>query len=185
MTISKIRVTCQKCEHVFDAEVVTDCPVSVGVASMQAIRCPECGSDKVGLGGNYNDAPPLTAPLLDRARWWKQRGERGTSSNTIFNAFGADELPLGRHDIPHDPADFRRCKRLLDLIPEWRSQLHRVVVQFPYWKPFVDRWDEMEALYNEERPKGEAPKLYALMQELAKQAEDIRRSSQIQQKKGR
>lgn len=174
MNIDKMRCTCKKCSHVFDAEIVVNCPISVAAASMEAVRCPKCHSSDCGLGGNYGDAPPPTAPRLDRARWWNTRGERGTSSNTIFWAFDGGMLQSHGHDIPYDPADYRRCRLLLDLFPEWRATMHVVSDRLPYWKPFVDAWDQMDALYDEEYPKGTAPKLYALMQGLVKQSKAIK-----------
>lgn len=173
MKISTLRVTCKKCGLVFDAEVVVEAPVAVAVASMEAITCP-CGYRDIGIGGNYVDAPAVTAPIEQRVMWWKNRGERGTSSNTIFNAFGGDILPGGRHDIPYDPGDFRRCWQLLVLIPEWRADLARVARVYPYWKPFTDRWGDMEASYNLERGTGSCPRLYALMKVAEKEARQIR-----------
>lgn len=43
MRVDKMRLTC-KCEHVFDAEIIVDAPISVCSASMAAVRCPKCGS---------------------------------------------------------------------------------------------------------------------------------------------
>ncbi len=163
MTIDKMRVTCRECEHVFDAEYVTNCVVSIAVASMEAIRCEKCGAE-CGMGGNYKDAPPVTARIEDRVSWWKNRGEHGISSATIFYAMGGGWVYGSRDDIPYDPADYERCRRLLDLIPEWRADMGKIVKRFPYWKPLVDRWDEFDALHDEEFPSGVAPKLYALMQ---------------------
>ena len=134
MTISKFRVTC-KCGHVFDAEVVTDAPISVAVASMKAVHCPKCGSGDVGLGGSYDDAPPLTTSIQDRATWWKERGEVGVSSETIWCAFTQSSDPRFGACYPYDPDDYRRCKLLLDLIPEWRTTLIVVVARFPWFKP--------------------------------------------------
>ena len=70
---------------------------------------------------------------------------------------------------PADPDDFGRCYRLLALIPEWRPRLGEVSALFRKWKPLVDHWAELEALYQEEVPnhRGSAPRLYALMRSLA------------------
>ena len=145
MTISKLRVTCQKCGHVFDADVVTDAPITVAIASMKAVRCAKCGSDKCGLGGGYDDAPPLSASIEERAGWWKERGETGVSSKTIWAAFcGASAQD---EDVPHDPDDFSRCRKLLLLIPEWRSDLGKLVARHPWYGPFVRRWDEFDAMF--------------------------------------
>src|SRR6266702_3517315 len=67
------------------------------------------------------------------------------------------------YDVPHDPADFGRCHRLLQLMPEWRAQLHKVAEVFPKWKPLVDAWNELEALWLKEKPSGRCPLLYERM----------------------
>lgn len=176
MTISKLRVTCGDCATVFDAELVVDCPIDVAVASMKAVRCV-CGSSNCGMGGNYADAPPISAPILDRIRWWLDRGERGTSSDTIHSAFCGGWL---RHaDAPHDPDDFRRCKLLLDLLPEWRADLAKVVIAYPWLAPMIAQWGEIERLYAAEesrRWKG-AHDCYALIRQLDRECSELRRTA--------
>lgn len=176
MTITEQRVTC-KCGHVFEAELVTHAPLAVSIASMNAVRCPKCGAGAkdIGLGGGYGDAPPPSASIQDRADWWLRRGETGISSKTIWCAFtgGAEHGPFGC-SWPHDPDDYRRCKLLLDLIPEWRSNIGKVAARFPWFKPFSDRWDEFDALYVEESPGKRCPKLYGLMQIATGEARLIR-----------
>jgi len=172
MKITPIRVTCRDCRKVSDVEVVTEAPIEVAIASMRAARCPACRSANLGLGGSYDDPPPVTAPLTDRAAWWLQRGDTGTSSLTIFQVLrnGTPSHP----DIPYDPEDFQRCKQLLDLIPEWRRRLPEVSKRFPWWQPYVDAWDEMEALYAAEVQTGRCEKLYTRMKELEKESNAIR-----------
>lgn len=174
MTITQQRCTCE-CGHVFEAELVTDAPIAVVAASMKAVHCPKCGNHSVGLGGSYDDAPPLTASELDRAQWWRERGEVGTSSLTIWCAFTGGVSPHREFRYPLDPDDFRRCKLLLDLMPEWRRELQRVTARFAWFGPFVERWAEFEALYAEESPNKSCPKLYVLMQVARKEAEELRR----------
>lgn len=173
MVISKERFTC-KCKHVFDAQVVTHAPFDVTIASMKAVRCPKCGNSKVFMGGAHSDAPPADSSELTRAAWWRDRGDIGTSSLTIWVAFGGGSSPHGRFDWPHDPDDFRRCKALFDLLPEWRARISEVTARFPWMKPFVDQWGAFEELYAEEAPTGQAPKLYAALRAAAKEAEKIR-----------
>jgi len=177
MTISKLRCTCE-CSEVFDAEIVTDAPIEVAAASMKAVRCPKCGSDKCGMGGAYNDAPALTASIRDRLDWWLERGELGVSSETIYRAFTGDRVVSVRAaDVPHDPDDYRRCRALFDLIPEWRKDLSYLVMRYPWYKPFVNAWDEMDRLWDEEigdRKMGSAPKLYALMKRLEAESRKLR-----------
>jgi hypothetical protein len=64
------------------------------------------------------------------------------------------------NDVPLDPDDFGRCFRLLEHFPAWRGRIAEVGGRFPEWKPIVDAWPELEALYREELPTGSAPKLY-------------------------
>lgn len=75
----------------------------------------------------------------------------GVSSATIWTALtGKKHMPFGWHpDVPADPDDFYRCHKLLTLVDGWRSRLDEVVARFPKWKPFVDAWDELEAMYLE------------------------------------
>lgn len=176
MNIDKIRVTCQSCKNVFDAEVVVNAPIAVAIASMQSVRCPLCGSAKCGLGGNYAGAPPVTAPIADRVAWWRDRGEHGVSSETIYSAFAGGRP---RHvDVPHDPDDFSRCKLLLDLIPEWRSDLGKVVKVYPWFSPMIEKWAEIDAAYEMEKSrqwKGDHV-CYRLMRTLDEKCQKLRRS---------
>jgi hypothetical protein len=175
MRIQAQRVTCADCKKVGNVELVMDAPLEVAIASMKAARCPHCGSAELGLGGSYDDAPPLEAPLMQRAAWWKERGEVGISSETIYGAFTGSRPQ--NTNIPFDPDDFRRCKQLLDLIPEWRADLARVAKVYRWWLPFVEAWPDLERMYGEEAPTGECPKMYAAMQVLVRAAERIRRDA--------
>ncbi len=100
-----------------------------------------------------------------KAEWWRS-GDTGISSETIIALFSGTERD--RPDTPSDPSDFGRCHRLLKRIPEFRLRLGEVAAKYPKWKPLVDNWDELTALYKEEldNGKGSAPKLYKRMQEL-------------------
>ena len=105
-----------------------------------------------------------------RKRNWLRHGDRGISSDTIFEVLQNYELGVCRWDYetPQDPSDFNRCVKLLDAIPEWRAFLPLVSETHQHWKPIIDHWDELEALLKEEksRPDGMAPKLYKRLSEL-------------------
>lgn len=174
MKIAEQRITCKKCKHVFDSEIVLEAPIAVTIASMNAIRCPACGSDEAVMGGAYDDAPEATSSIEQRAAWWIKRGDTGTSSLTIWAAFTGGINPHVEDSWPHDPDDFQRCKKLLDLIPEWRGQLAVVTKIFPWLKPFTDRWDKFESLWEKEFPSGRCPKLYREMKIAAVEAKMIR-----------
>lgn len=176
MKIGTMRVTCSK-GHVSDVQIVVECPIEVAAASMRAATCPECGSGELGLGGNHGDAPGLHKPLEVRALWWRHRGEHGVSAATIYTAYAKKPHSFfagSTFCYPHDPDDFRRCKQLFDLLPEWRADLTPLVERFPWFKPHADRWAEFERLYAEEAPTGKAPKLYVLMRQTAVKADLIR-----------
>lgn len=124
----------------------------------------------------YGDYPEdiLSLPVEQRAMIWAAHGEGGVSSNTIFAVMTGTMqyekvFPRGwwRFDVPHDPSDFRRCYLLLKLIPEWRERFEEMAEAFDKWRPFVDHWGEMTALYEQEREnaKGMCPKLYELMKQ--------------------
>ena len=97
---------------------------------------------------------------------WAMGRDTGTSSMTIYSAITGIPTHFRRYDIPYDPDDFGRCSRLLALFPSWREQLHKVVAICPAWDPFVEHWDELQALYDEEAPSKSCPKLYDRMKRL-------------------
>jgi hypothetical protein len=99
---------------------------------------------------------------------WLAGGDTGTSSITIWSVMTGRPRPkVGWWpDIPHDPADFGRCHRLLENFPAWRARLPEVSAKHPEWAGLVEAWDELTSLYLEELPSGRGPKLYARMTEL-------------------
>ena len=99
---------------------------------------------------------------------WLRGPDTGTSSKTICGVMIGNRYVHGNvfHEPPLDPDDFGRCYRLLRAFPEWRARLPEVAAAYPEWAGLVDAWDELTALYEEERASGTAPKLYARMQEL-------------------
>ncbi len=89
--------------------------------------------------GDYHPKPPMTPEE------WAVSRDTGTSSKTIYSAITGRKID--RIGIPYDPDDFGRCYRLLKLFPAWRKELDKVAVLCPRWKPFVEAWDELTALY--------------------------------------
>lgn len=90
------------------------------------------------------------ASLPPQERWWKGL-DVGTSSASIFAVFANSNRlaarDLGRGSVPLDADDFGRCKRLLDLFPEWRAELDSVAEAYPdtLWPRLIPRWAELEA----------------------------------------
>jgi len=95
----------------------------------------------------------IAASLKDcdpQARWWLGT-DVGSSAAAIFAALCRANLQLeagrvGRSKTPQDAADFGRCQRLLDAIPEWRARLDEVAVKYAdtAWPTILSRWAELE-----------------------------------------
>ena len=80
---------------------------------------------------------------------WPNSRDTGISSATIYEVFTDLGFRLyGKHfDVPHDPADFGSCYRLLTLAPQWEARLQEVADAFPAWGPFVREWPRLKDLY--------------------------------------
>ena len=109
--------------------------------------------------------------LTESMRDWIRTGERGISSETIFEALTGMPLvaEMWGYSTPRDPSDFHRCYKLLKAVPEFRERIKEVGEKFPHWKPIADNWDELERLFEEElfgRDDGKAPKLYDRLHQL-------------------
>lgn len=72
-----------------------------------------------------------------------------------------------RDAYPRDPGDFGRCVTMLEAVPVLRERLGQAAGISPVWSRLIAAWDDLESLYREERPSGEAPKLYARLKEIA------------------
>ena len=91
----------------------------------------------------------------------------GLSSKAIWGVMMDQKWPCGSNR-PHDPDDFGRCYRLLELIPEWKERLIEVSQAYPNWMPMIRDWAILTAMYevaiDNNRPT--APSLYHYMREL-------------------
>lgn len=120
---------------------------------------------------------------MERAREWCYAGERGISSETICEFFTGWPLQARRWGAgyPLDPADFNRCRKLLEAVPEWRGRIVELAALGPVWAALVERWDEIERTFHEEaqgRERFTAPRTFALMQEIIRPAEQKGRASE-------
>lgn len=115
---------------------------------------------------------------------WLLTGERGISSNTIVTRLvGIDVERDHWGGEPSDPADFRRCERLLREVPSLRGRFERQMPKLsPYWALLVLHWNEIVGLINLECPgaldkkgwtEGRAPHAYALMHALRGESGDL------------
>lgn len=123
---------------------------------------------------NVEASKPANKDLSDAAVKWLGSGERGISSNTMFTVLtGVDALGSWGKSHPHDPADLRRCRLLLEACPELVPEMHRLVDVSPEWARLVWSWDELCSLMDSEAPNwrkpnrgGSAPKTYDAMKSI-------------------
>lgn len=122
----------------------------IAAADMIVAECerdPVMAADNMGLGA------------------WLASDDTGASS--LWMAHVLYNVPSSRGGgdgaYPHDPSDFGRCYRFLRAVPDARRFLGRMAESGPVWAEYVKRWNEMERLYEEERPNGHCPMLYEMM----------------------
>lgn len=106
----------------------------------------------------------------ERALWWIANGEVGMSSKTMWNCFmGSKKYPI---NYPSDPDDFKRCYKLLQAIPEWKDELHKLKPLSPKWSNLVDNWDTLTEMYErnvrEDWKNYKEIGMYELMEKLIK-----------------
>lgn len=90
-------------------------------------------------------------PLSIHASRWLEQGERGLSSETMFTRFTGIQLD-GDKDHPHDGDDFRRCRLLLEAVPEFQAKLHLMKDVSPEWNNLIGAWQELCDIMDEEAP---------------------------------
>nr|DAT47445.1 MAG TPA: hypothetical protein [Caudoviricetes sp.] len=75
----------------------------------------------------------------------------GISSRTMWSALmGVEntETPANcGFDVPYDWDDFSRCYDLVTFCEVTKEELQKVVEAFPYYKPIIDRWDDLVEAY--------------------------------------
>ena len=109
----------------------------------------------------------LNKSVEERMEWWLKNGERGSSSEFMFQAFSGKMIGLIGRPHPYDPADLHRCFLLLETIPEWKMEMDRLRVN-RVWNNLVDNWSKLTALLEEQIRTDNENGLYDLIQELIK-----------------
>lgn len=114
-----------------------------------------------------------TFTISEEAQTWLKTGERGASSETIFSRLtGLNIRRLGNESTPSDPSDLRRCRLLLEAVPEFAASFVEMKEASGLWPTLVEHWDELCATMNKEAPgwhnvdKCRCPKTYKRMKEL-------------------
>lgn len=82
----------------------------------------------------------------------------GVSSRTMWCALmGVGRGVCGFHgdfDVPYDWDDFSRCYDLVQYGEVTKEELQKVIEAFPYYKPIIDRWDDLVEAYLSPGGKG-------------------------------
>jgi hypothetical protein len=103
----------------------------------------------------HNDCEKTwTEPVADQSKnakekgmWWIANGEVGMSSKTMWNCFmGSANYPI---NYPDDPDDFSRCYKLLEAVPEWKNELHKLKPLSEAWNNLVENWDKLTEMFEE------------------------------------
>ena len=111
--------------------------------------------------------------LSEAAKQWLKTGERGCSSEAIFEVLTG--IPISQYSShPLDPDDFKRCEKLLREVPEFRTRLLEIKSLSTIWRNLVEKWPEIVSLMESEVPgvfdnpwiRGSAPKTYDFMKSL-------------------
>lgn len=84
-----------------------------------------------------------------KAMFWMANGERGQSSETMWNCLMNNDIFPINH--PYDGDDFSRCYKLLQFVPEWRNELHKLKPLSKQWSNLVDNWDKLTEMYEENK----------------------------------
>jgi hypothetical protein len=100
---------------------------------------------------------------------WLVSGERGSSSEHIFSVVLG--LEFQSRGFPADPADFGRCRKVCEQVPEVAAGLAKMRAVSKRWDNLVSNWDTLCTLMDSESPSwreglGTAPKTYEAIQAL-------------------
>lgn len=82
---------------------------------------------------------------------WLVDGERGRSSDAVF-AFLTDAKSMASTAHPYDAHDFRRCRLLLDRVPELRGKFPMVKYLSPAWARITKNWATLCGAMEAESP---------------------------------
>lgn len=110
--------------------------------------------------------------ISDALNEWLGNGERGTSSEFIVQHLTGLRAP-GRWGIcaPSDPDDLRRCRLLLEAVPELAPRIGEMASASGVWAELVEIWDALCATMDSEAPGwrtghgGNCPKTFRMMRD--------------------
>lgn len=125
---------------------------------------------EAGMRADVMKSYPYLPPSC---REWIATGERGVSSETLFQCLAGIKGFQDRPDHPYDPADFARCRKMLEQchdLQEWFTP-SMIADLGPVWRALYGHWNELCATMDAEAPEwragiGSCPKTAALIREI-------------------
>lgn len=159
---------------VVDAHVARMLDVNIAIGMPEDLAALACDPEVVAKARAVAGEKDIV--VSPAAREWLAVGQHGVSSETIFSHMTG--LPFSRYSHPHDPDDLRRCRLLLEWVPEFQSRLGEMSAVSPIWAALVAHWGELCDLMDKEAPqwrecKGEAPETLRRMRALIESAEAV------------
>lgn len=85
----------------------------------------------------------------DKADFWFNHGEKGRSSECIYQKLRNNFVAFSGNRHPLDPDDFKRCYKLLKAVPEWKERLREMDSVSPVWKNLVENWNKLTEMYEQ------------------------------------
>lgn len=156
-------------DSVMDADAATVLGVTFAMGlpdDLRALRAAATPSHERSIKARYGE-------LSAAASEWLARGERGMSSEAMFQTLTGAKVCRDHRDgkeHPYDPADFRRCRLLLEQVPGLSANLVKMRAVSPAWRALIDGWAEICAAMDAEDPDWRtkpyrAPHTYQLIQQ--------------------
>lgn len=102
--------------------------------------------------------------LSHEAMQWLAIGERGMSSEAMFEHLTGVKCtkdgswPTARTAHPYDVDDFRRCRLLLEQVPELQDLLQNMATLSPEWANLTREWGAICAAMDREAPNWREPR---------------------------
>ena len=108
---------------------------------------------------------------MDKQRMieWIATCNTGVSSKTMWCALMGVKRKINL-SAPRDNGDFRRCYDMVEYGHITLDELQIVKKQYPWFAHFVDNWEELSILFEEELDK----RLYIRIRQLCKESDSIR-----------
>jgi hypothetical protein len=82
---------------------------------------------------------------------WLLSDEVGMSSKFLAFKLSGSPLAMTGYEHPYDAADFQRCRKMLDAIPELKSRLNLVASESKVWAGLIEEWDLICQLIDDDK----------------------------------